>query len=536
VSKAVQVASAFEDLNQIQLWAFQLTLDTPIGALDSSGNTTYWLEVRNDTSAPAGNRCLWSWSGSDVAYNDYSAAGGGSGYGPGAGRTQDHVFCLNLNFLPGLEIVRACCDCDEVCTLKDKRDCDNNQSSWDVTSLVCAGCDSLPPANDNCVDVVGDPSIGDGAFLWDNHCTSTDGPNPTPTELTPGGETFTTDIWYRYVATCDGEVVFSTCATGSSDGGGVDSMVAAYRDPNNPTVCACPSAANHLSRLVGGSAFDENCTGLLAGAGGFVEGSAQVGDCFMVRVGGFGGQGGETGQGTLEVSCNVVTALDPPTRGDDTCQSSGADLGTPCSTNAQCLVAGSACANKSRYISITPTNAAVAGGSSIQVEVVSSPLASIVGDIFYAGVEGSIANAPLAALRGAQVQCTVTPNAQTWTTGVLHLWGPMVVPGSTYNVRMCDAAGASCSDPLLVATGKWGDVIRPFGGGTQPNFADINSIVQKFQNLATAPITPRADLVGTGNPGNPNTPNQAANFSDVSADVSAFGGFAYPYTVIACPP
>jgi hypothetical protein len=256
----------------------------------------------------------------------------------------------------------------------------------------------------------------------------------------------------------------------------------------------------------------------------------------MVRVGGFGGQGGETGQGTLEMSC-VEAGAEPPTPGDDTCQlSGGPGSGTPCTTNANCTIPGEVCGNKSRYVSITPTNAAVAGGSSIQVQVVSSPLAAIVGDIFYAGVEGSIANAPLAALRGAQLQCTPTPNAQTWTTGPLHLWGSMVVPGSSYNVRMCDATGANCSDPLLVTTAKWGDVIRPFGGGAQPNFADINSIVQKFQNLATAPITPRADLVGTGNPGNPNTPNQAANFSDVSADVAAFGGFAYPYTVVACPP
>jgi len=64
--------------------------------------------------------------------------------------------------------------------------------------------------------------------------------------------------------------------------------------------------------------------------------------------------------------------------------------------------------------------------------------------------------------------------------------------------------------------------------GPLPNFGDINSIVQKFSNLASAPSMPRADLVGTGNPGQPSTPNQVANFADISNDVSAFSGFLVP--------
>jgi len=228
-------------------------------------------------------------------------------------------------------------------------------------------------------------------------------------------------------------------------------------------------------------------------------------------------------------------AVDPPTVGDDTCQTAGADTGVPCSTNADCTPPA-ACGNKSRYISITPANAAVAGGTSIKVEIVSIPqFPSMVGDIYYAGAEVSVPNSPNPALRGAPLQCTVTPNSQTWTAGVLHLWGQAIVPGSTCNVRMCDAGGGNCSDPLLVATGKWGDVVRPFGGGSQPNFGDVSSIVAKFGNVASAPSTPRTDLVGPQGPGTPNTPNQGTNFSDVSNDVSAFSGFAYPYTVSACP-
>jgi len=234
-----------------------------------------------------------------------------------------------------------------------------------------------------------------------------------------------------------------------------------------------------------------------------------------------------------------VSTTDPPTTGDNTCQTAAADTGIPCNTDADCTPPAT-CGAKSRYITVTPGSAATAGGtpSSIQVEIVSMPqFPARVGEIWWAAPEQNIPNAPNPALRGAPLICQTMPsNAQVWTTGHLHLFGTAIVPGSTYNVRMCSSTGDNCSDPLLVATGKWGDVIRGFGGGSQPNFADINSIVTKFSNLASAPSMPRADLVGVGNPGQPNTPNQAANFADVSNDVSAFSSFPYPFTVPACGP
>ena len=232
------------------------------------------------------------------------------------------------------------------------------------------------------------------------------------------------------------------------------------------------------------------------------------------------------------------STMAPPTIGDNTCQSAAADTGIPCNTDADCTPPA-ACGNKSRYITVTPGSAATAGGvnTSIQVEIVSMPqFPARVGEIWWAGVEQNVPDSPNPGLRGAPLVCSPTPtNAQVWTTGHLHLFGTAIVPNSTYNVRMCSSAGGNCSDPLLVATAKWGDVVRAFGGGSQPNFGDVNAIVQKFSNLASAPSMPRADLVGPGNSGLPNTPNQAANFADISNDVSAFSGFPYPFTVPTCP-
>jgi len=235
---------------------------------------------------------------------------------------------------------------------------------------------------------------------------------------------------------------------------------------------------------------------------------------------------------------------DPPQVGDDTCQTTNADTGVPCSTNADCTPPA-VCGLKSRYLAITPANIATAGNtpSTIQIRIASMPqFPSRVGEIWWAGDEGNVSDPPGGPLRGAQVQCSTNFDcavghacAQVWNTGVLYLYGTPIVPNAVYEVRMCDANGAVCSDPLLVATGKWGDVIRAFGGGSQPNFGDVSSIVAKFSNLASAPSMPRADLVGVGNPGQPSTPNQVANFADISNDVAVFSGFPYPFTVPACP-
>jgi len=244
--------------------------------------------------------------------------------------------------------------------------------------------------------------------------------------------------------------------------------------------------------------------------------------------------------------CDVITDLGAPTVGDNTCQTTSSNTGIPCSTNAECTPPA-VCGLKSRYLSVTPNNQAVAGGAptSIRIRVVSAPqFPQIVGHQFYVGPEQSIPNAPNAALRGAPVGCVGagTPHSQVWTSGVLHLFGAAIVPSphnggvTTYAISHCDVNGNNCGSELNVAMAKWGDVSRPFGGGSQPNFTDIYDIVAKFAGASFGPSMARADLIGVGNPGQQNTPNQAANFADVSADVAAFTGLGYPYTVPSCPP
>ncbi len=238
------------------------------------------------------------------------------------------------------------------------------------------------------------------------------------------------------------------------------------------------------------------------------------------------------------VLCTTVTmstpTLNPPTVGDDLCVG-GTNAGGSCATDADCP--SGVCGLKSRYITITPPNAG-AIAQSIQVTIASMPIdPARVGEVWWAGPSGSIPNAPNPALTGALVLCASTPsNAEVWPAGNLHLFGEPIVPGARFDVRMCDATGANCSTPLTVATGKWGDIVSPFGGGSQPNFADINADVAKFvaSNLSV-PDTPRSDLRGPGTPGTPNVPNQDTNFADINADVVAFQGIVFPFNIPACP-
>jgi len=221
----------------------------------------------------------------------------------------------------------------------------------------------------------------------------------------------------------------------------------------------------------------------------------------------------------------------PPKVGDDTCFRGNTNLGTPCSSNTDCTaMVGDVCGLKSRYLAITLN--ASPDPRKIKVTIVSMPqFPARVGQMWWAGPEVAVANPPAAPLRGAPLVCT-KPAAAVWATGVVYLFGTAIVPNATYNVQICNADNTDCSDPLLVGTSIWGNVVSPH---TAANFADISAVVDKFRTLASAPSTPRTDLVGTGNPGEPSTPNQTTNFADVSAAVDAFRTFPYPFTVPACP-
>lgn len=183
---------------------------------------------------------------------------------------------------------------------------------------------------------------------------------------------------------------------------------------------------------------------------------------------------------------------------------------------------------KNRYVSFAPGNAGVQ--TAIRVKLVSlDRFHASDGQVRWVGAPTLRPQGGGAPFWAAPLQCT--PHFQDWS-GVtdLHVYGAEVVPLSTYDVQAvheyCDAVlnlESSYSAPLTVQTAKWGDVIAPHGTG-QPNFGDINALVEKFKALPTSIHKARAQL-------QPNIPNpqNPINFSDISADVEAFKGRPYPY-------
>lgn len=119
--------------------------------------------------------------------------------------------------------------------------------------------------------------------------------------------------------------------------------------------------------------------------------------------------------------------------------------------------------------------------------------------------------------------------------GAVHVADDEVVPGAVYEIEAIDlacgpSADAYFSDPLTVATARWGDItgdcsVNPC---TRPDgtidYVDIAAVVDKFRNLPPAPIKARADLA-------PAVPDRIVDMDDVARVLSAFRAEPYPFSV-----
>lgn len=140
--------------------------------------------------------------------------------------------------------------------------------------------------------------------------------------------------------------------------------------------------------------------------------------------------------------------------------------------------------------------------------------------------------------QASRLQCD--PYFQEWdSVGLLHVYGPEVVPSSVYDVQMvsqdCGNEGTQeVSILLTLTTSRWGDLVPPFSSPSelgQPNFTDIGAAVESFKNIVTAP-----GKVGARIQPNIPSPDVEVSFSDISAVVDAFKGIAYPYEgPTSCP-
>jgi len=115
------------------------------------------------------------------------------------------------------------------------------------------------------------------------------------------------DVWYRYTATCTGNVIFSTCGTAN-----FDTIVAVYPG------CAYGAQPLFACSLASNSPLACNDDTFGCDFGSIVSVPAAAGQCFFVRVGGYQG---DQGIGVLEITCSCFADL----TGDGVVN--GADLG-----------------------------------------------------------------------------------------------------------------------------------------------------------------------------------------------------------------
>jgi hypothetical protein len=190
----------------------------------------------------------------------------------------------------------ACCQCSGSCSLTTSSACTSASGFFNGTGSSCAGAICGVP-NDNCADGItlpGDPVV---TVPFDSRCATTDGP-PT-VDCDAPAEPFGADLWYDYVAPCDGLIRVSLCGATN-----FDSMLAVYGGTSS--ACDCQQVLS--TQLACG---DDNCGA--AGGPSEVFLNVTAGRCYAIRVGGWQGSagGGELSLTYLTV-CNLVKFTQPP--------------------------------------------------------------------------------------------------------------------------------------------------------------------------------------------------------------------------------
>lgn len=177
---------------------------------------------------------------------------------------------------------------------------------------------------------------------------------------------------------------------------------------------------------------------------------------------------------------------------------------------------------KNRYVSFTPSN--VGCNSAIRVKLTSlyhpnpkdtprPDISSFEGEYRWVGPASSYQESEGISdilFTAAETQCD--PYFANWSTiNMLHVFGDAILPSSSYEIQMVDQSCAdlndsNCySDPLIVTTGKWGDVSAPFAQNapSQPNISDVLAIVDKWLGFMN-PLLVHAQL-------QPNIPDPSFN-------------------------
>lgn len=176
----------------------------------------------------------------------------GGGFWGGAG---------SVCFPPGVCSQGACC-VNEVCTDSVSQALCNSQNGDLFPGQSCANV-TCPPINDDCADAI---VVDNGLLIVDTVGARTDG----PANGCGNASQVHDDVWYRYNATCTGDLTVSACPTTTNF---YDMVIAVYNQ----------AACNMLGAPLG---CDDDGCGVGAGPS-TVTVPVVAGQSYLIRVGGF---------------------------------------------------------------------------------------------------------------------------------------------------------------------------------------------------------------------------------------------------------
>lgn len=193
---------------------------------------------------------------------------------------------------------------------------------------------------------------------------------------------------------------------------------------------------------------------------------------------------------------------------------------------------------KNRYLSITPANAGEQTALRITPIELPPGYESLRGEHWWVDTpqdisekSGSSGSVPPTFV-GAALTCD--PVYLDWgATGTLHVYGEVLVPEGTYEVRAIHqscftGANNNYSAAVIFDASLWGDIVSdcsvtPCGPPDgDADFDDISALVDKFRNLLHAPVKARADIA-------PRLPDRVVDFIDIAWAVDAFRGPPYSF-------
>ena len=270
------------------------------------------------------------------------------------------------------------------------------------------------PSNDNCRFPI---TVSNGNTNFSNEGASIDGVEEFPTCNKLGYANIHNDIWYRYIATCSGELKVNLC---DSD---FDTKVAVYDG------CVCPAPSPPIG------CNDDSPVGLCSPQSELTV-PVESGSCYTIRLGGAVGQ---SGSGVMNLSCNVI-------------------------------IPSGACCNSSGVCTATTSevNCENAGGNWYQGQNCTSfacPIDPPVNDTCNNAVTlttGVAYNGTTLGATGSLVTCGTTPD----TKDVWHKWTPTCngrvrinTCGSSFDTTLavynsCNGSQLTCNDDGCTVAGE----------------------------------------------------------------------------------